>query len=127
MYKPSIHKIHNDNNIFDNEINVVLVHQYNTIIRQWKFHGYRCKNCGVSLKGVKSVMKHPSICKTINTTKKRKDPEVPIQVVTTKNGERYYRWGDTGKLYKDRKDAEKQAAAIYASGYREPAKDMKDK
>ena len=63
-------------------------------------------------------MKHPSICKEINTTKKRKDPEVPIQVVT-KNGQRMYRYGDTGKLYTDRKDAEKQAAAIIASGYKE--------
>jgi hypothetical protein len=70
-------------------------------------------------------MKHPSICKTINTTKKQKDKEVPIQVVT-KNGQRMYRYGDTGKLYADRKDAEKQAAAIMASGYKEK-KDMKDK
>jgi uncharacterized C2H2 Zn-finger protein len=46
---------------------------------------------------------------------------MPIQVVT-KNGERYYRYGDSGKLYKDRKDAEKQAQAVYASGYKEPKK-----
>lgn len=30
-----------------------------------------------------------------------------------------YRWGTRGKVYKTRKDAEKQAAAAYASGYRE--------
>ena len=71
-------------------------------------------------------MKHPSNCKTINTTTKRKDPHVPIQVVT-KNGQRMYRYGDSGKLYADRKDAEKQAAAIMASGYKEPKTDMKDK
>jgi hypothetical protein len=118
MTKPSIHKIHNEYDIFGNEISVVLIHQYDTLINKWKFHGYRCKYCDVSLKGVKSVMKHPSICKEINTTKKRKDPEVPIQVVT-KNGQRMYRYGDTGKLYTDRKDAEKQAAAIIASGYKE--------
>jgi uncharacterized C2H2 Zn-finger protein len=46
---------------------------------------------------------------------------MPIQVVT-KNGERYYRYGDSGKLYKDRKDAEKQEKAVYASGYKEPKK-----
>lgn len=63
-------------------------------------------------------MKHPSICKEINTIKKRKDPEVPIQVVT-KNGQRMYRYGDSGKLYPNRSDAEKQAAAIMASGYKE--------
>jgi len=43
---------------------------------------------------------------------------MPIQVITVK-GERYFRWGDEGKLYKDRKDAEKQAQAIYASGFKE--------
>jgi hypothetical protein len=30
-----------------------------------------------------------------------------------------YRYGDTGKLYKDRMDAEKQAAAIRSAGYKE--------
>lgn len=124
MTKPSIHKIHNEYDIFGNEISVVLIHQYHTTVREWKFHGYRCKYCDVSLKGVKSVMKHPSICKEINTIKKRKDPEVPIQVVT-KNGQRMYRYGDSGKLYPNRSDAEKQAAAIMASGYKE--KQMKDK
>jgi len=51
---------------------------------------------------------------------------MPIHRIT-KNGEVYYRWGDQGKLYKDRKDAEAQARAAYASGYKEPKKDMKDK
>lgn len=46
---------------------------------------------------------------------------MPIQVVT-QNGQKYYRYGDHGKLYKDIKDAEKQAQAIHASGYKEPMK-----
>lgn len=49
---------------------------------------------------------------------------MPIQTVMIK-GEKMYRWGDSGKLYKQRSDAEKQAAAAYASGYKEPKKDMK--
>jgi hypothetical protein len=44
---------------------------------------------------------------------------MPIQAVM-KNGERYYRYGTSGKLYKNRADAEKQAAAIHAAGYKEP-------
>lgn len=43
---------------------------------------------------------------------------MPIQTVTVK-GEKMYRWGDHGKLYRSRADAEKQAAAAYASGYKE--------
>jgi len=29
-----------------------------------------------------------------------------------------YRWGKSGKIYKTKKQAEKQARAIYASGYK---------
>lgn len=49
---------------------------------------------------------------------------MPIQTITIK-GEKMYRWGDHGKLYKNRADAEKQAQAAYASGYKEPQKQMK--
>ena len=42
-------------------------------------------------------------------------------------GQRMYRYGDSGKPYLNRADAEKQAAAIHASGYKEPIKQMKDK
>ena len=86
--------------------------------------GYRCSLCNVSLKSVASASKHYTSCKQLNTIKKRKT-EVPIQVIT-QNGKRMYRYGDTGKLYADRKDAEKQAAAIMASGYKEK-KDMEKK
>jgi uncharacterized C2H2 Zn-finger protein len=90
----------------------------------WKRCGWRCSLCDRTFKSEKTVGNHLNTCREINTSKKEK--EMPIQVVT-KNGERYYRWGDQGKLYKDRKDAEKQAQAAYASGYKEPSKDMKDK
>lgn len=46
---------------------------------------------------------------------------MPIHRVT-KNGKIYYKWGDQGKLYEKREDAEKQAQAAYASGYKEPKK-----
>jgi len=51
---------------------------------------------------------------------------MPIQRIQ-KGGETYYRYGDTGKLYKNRADAEKQAAAIHAAGYKEPAKKDQNK
>ena len=46
---------------------------------------------------------------------------MPIQKIT-RGGETFYRYGDTGKMYKNRADAEKQAAAIHAAGYKEPVK-----
>jgi len=50
---------------------------------------------------------------------------MPIQTIMIK-GQKMYRWGDSGKLYNNRADAEKQAAAAYASGYKEK-KDNKQK
>jgi len=50
---------------------------------------------------------------------------MPIQVVT-QNGQKYYRYGDHGKLYPNRSDAEKQAAAIHAAGYKEPMNKPKE-
>jgi hypothetical protein len=38
-----------------------------------------------------------------------------MPVVKVKGG---YRWGNKGKIYKTRQQAEKQGRAIYASGYK---------
>jgi len=38
-----------------------------------------------------------------------------MPVIKTKSG---YKWGKSGKVYKRKSDAEKQARAIYASGYK---------
>lgn len=38
-----------------------------------------------------------------------------MPVMKVKGG---YRWGSSGKVYKTRKEAERQARAIYASGYK---------
>lgn len=104
---------------------MLVTQQFDKTIKQWKFVNYRCKFCDNSFKSLTTATKHPGVCKELNTTKRRKT-EVPIQVIT-QNGKRMYRYGDTGKLYADRKDAEKQAQAIMASGYKEPKKLMEKK
>ena len=38
-----------------------------------------------------------------------------------------YKWGDHGKIYSDRRDAEAQAAAAYMNGYKEPSKSKSKK
>ena len=101
-----------------------IIHQYSQTTKQWKFTGYRCLHCENIFKTDVGIHKHQGLCKELNTTKKR-EVFMPIQVITVR-GERMYRWGDQGKLYKDRSDAEKQARAAHASGYKEK-KDMKDK
>jgi hypothetical protein len=48
---------------------------------------------------------------------------MPVKEVRNSSGKIMgYRWGTTGKVYRKREDAEKQARAIYASGYKEKKK-----
>jgi hypothetical protein len=42
---------------------------------------------------------------------------MPVQKIT-RGGMTMYRYGDSGKMYKTRDEAEKQGRAMYASGYR---------
>lgn len=95
---------------------MIEVHQYKD--GKWVFATYACEYCNETYKTVKYCSKHEIQCKTINTLKKqREELNMPIQRIT-KGGETWYRWGQSGKLYRNRADAEKQAAAAYASGYR---------
>lgn len=118
MHKPSIQSIHNAHYHFNEEQPAALILQYNTILNQWKFAGYRCRHCGNSFKGITTCYKHFGLCKELNTTKKRKSTDMPIQTIMVK-GERMYRYGDSGKAYKTREEAEKQMKAMYAAGYKE--------
>jgi hypothetical protein len=86
----------------------------------WTVVRYGCPNCEKNYKTVQYAQKHIEQCR-INTIKRLDREELknmPIQAIM-RNGKRYYRWGDTGKLYEKREDAEAQARAAYASGYKE--------
>lgn len=97
----------------------------------WKVIGYKCHGCDKVIKSPNVIVNHKNVCKRINTLYTEieitivKETHMPIQVITVK-GEKMYRWGDQGKLYRNRADAEKQAQAAYASGYKEK-KDMAKK
>ena len=49
---------------------------------------------------------------------------MPVRRVTV-NGETFYQWGTSGKMYKKREDAERQGYAIEKQGYK-PKKQSKD-
>lgn len=51
---------------------------------------------------------------------------MPIQTLM-RNGRKMYRWGDHGKVYPTKEQAEAQARAAYANGYKEPPKKGKSK
>jgi uncharacterized C2H2 Zn-finger protein len=124
MTKLTIKIIHSMHSIDSIDSNYSIIHQYSQKTKEWKFSGYRCLYCENVFKTDLGIHKHQSICKELNTIKKKREVFMPIQVITVR-GERMYRWGDQGKLYKDRSDAEKQAQAAHAAGYKE--KQMKDK
>lgn len=86
----------------------------------WVVSAYKCTDC-LKYLPEKDVDKHQKKCKPINT--KQKETIMPIQRVM-KNGTPYYRYGNEGKLYREKKDAEKQAQAIHASGYKEQKKEQ---
>lgn len=97
---------------------------YQKIRSQWKFIGYNCTNCKKPIQEI-NMISHEKSCGKVNTTS-TKEKFMPVQAVM-KNGERYYRWGNEGKLYKNREDAEKQGRAAYASGYKTEDKSPKKK
>lgn len=90
----------------------------------WKHIGYKCHGCDKVIRSQNIIVNHKNVCKRINTLYTNTDVSIvkgnnmPIQTVTI-NGKKMYRWGDHGKLYRNRADAEKQAQAAYASGYKE--------
>lgn len=48
---------------------------------------------------------------------------MPVHEVRNSSGNVIgYQWGKSGKIYRKKEDAEKQARAIYASGYKEKGK-----
>ena len=82
----------------------------------WVIISYACQYCDTTFKTVKYCAKHEEKCKSINTLKQLKEQSnMPVQRIY-KGGEVYYRWGDQGKLYKNREDAEAQGRAAYALG-----------
>jgi hypothetical protein len=96
--------------------------KYNTVYvlknKKWKLLGYKCHSCNRTMDTQELIKKHSIICSSNNKINTIEEDEMPVQVIN-KNGQRYYRWGTQGKLYKTKEEAERQGRAAYASGYRE--------
>lgn len=87
----------------------------------WVVIRYGCPTCEKTYKTLMPAEKHIIKCR-INSIKRiereqlKEQKNMPVKVVM-KDGKRYYRWGESGKLYEKREDAAKQGRAAYASGY----------
>ena len=60
----------------------------------------------------------------LRTYKVNGETIMPVRRLTVK-GETFYQWGTSGKMYKNRADAEKQGYAIEQQGYRKSSKAKK--
>ena len=90
---------------------MVTVYKYKN--KKWEHFNSYCKRCDKVI--CKNMAKsHPDNCEVINTIK---EIDMPVRRVV-QNGKVYYQWGEHGKLYEKKEDAEKQGRAAYASGYK---------
>lgn len=88
----------------------------------WKLVGYSCPVCHATFRYHEPLRKHLSRCeeKFSHVLEDYEDIDMPVKEVKNSEGKIIgYRWGSTGKIYRKREDAERQARAIYASGYKE--------
>jgi hypothetical protein len=116
-------KIIGDTEITEDITDIEFITVYALKNKTWTVIGYRCLYCSKTIADPIVMKKHTILCKDkaeINTI--RGEQNMPVQVVTV-DGQRMYRWGNQGKLYRTREEAEAQAQAIYASGYEEDEED----
>lgn len=91
----------------------------------WFISGYKCGNCLKHFaKFGEPLRKHLETCNIVrhcvDDEEIVEDNIMPIREVRNNQGKTIgYQWGSSGKIYRNREDAEKQARAIYASGYKE--------
>ena len=102
--------------------------------KEWQTVGYRCMDCGKLMSDQDLMRKHPLIC--THSLKINKDDEyhnqlddegeneMPIQRVM-KGETPYYRYGNEGKLYRTKQEAEQQMRAMYSAGYKQKKDEKK--
>lgn len=89
---------------------------YKLVAGAWTHIGFKCHECEKTMSDMEVVRNHKNICKRINTLSKETE-DMPVQQVRV-DGKIMYRWGDHGKAYPTKQEAEAQARAAYASGYK---------
>lgn len=90
---------------------LITVYKYRN--KKWEHYNSYCIRCEKTI-GKNQSLRHDENCPNINTIK---EFSMPVQRVI-QNGKTYYKWGEHGKLYDKKEDAEKQGRAAYASGYK---------
>ena len=78
--KQTIQDLHKQYNLFDDNIKLYLIHQYDKKSKTWKFNGYQCIHCGSNMKYASSIEKHPSLCKELNKvlTRVKEEPNIML-------------------------------------------------
>ena len=79
-----IQNLHEKHNIHPELSDFHLTYQYNNIISEWRFMGWRCIKCGHLCKFAGTVPKHPQSCRAI---KKRVPKEDKAHIITVNGDE----------------------------------------
>lgn len=90
---------------------MITVYKYRN--KKWEHYNSFCNRCQRTIGRLQSKT-HLDSCEQINTIT---EIEMPVRRII-QNGKVYYQWGEHGKLYEKKEDAEKQGQAAYASGYK---------
>lgn len=83
---------------------------------EWILWGWGCPQCLYATSRRTGVPRHRA--QECRARRVPEEQDMPIQVIE-RNGRRMYRWGSQGREYATRQQAEQQARAAYAAGYRE--------
>lgn len=77
--KITVDMLHKEHNLYPEQTQFHLSHNYDRKTKTWKFVGYRCTKCGVTFKRANTVPNHPSACRETYTNRKwDKDNELNI-------------------------------------------------
>ena len=83
--KNKVQELHNQYNIYDEDIDLYLIHEYDRKKKSWSFSGYQCRHCGSGMKYASSIEKHPELCKVLNkkVIRAKEDPNIMLTTQRT--------------------------------------------
>ena len=74
--------LHEEHNLFPDNTNFHLVHNFDKKLKIWKFMGYRCMKCGVTFKRPNTIPNHLDSCRYYLAKRKDVSEQDGVNIVT---------------------------------------------
>ena len=78
--KTTVQELHKQHNVYSNDIELYLIHQFDKKTNCWKFTGYQCIHCGSNMKYASSITKHRELCVKLNKVSTRNSEQPNIML-----------------------------------------------